>query len=245
VTCHDGFTLNDLVSYNVKHNDANGENNRDGMDDDVSWNCGAEGKTDDPAIKAFRQRQIKNFAASLLLSQGVPMLLGGDETRRTQQGNNNAYCQDNEISWFDWNLAEEHADVLRFFKRMIAFRKSHPVLLRSQFFTGKTNARGLRDIAWHGCALNSPGWFDPASRILVFTLEGFQEDADLHVMLNMEATGLEFTISEVQGRRWYRAIDTARPAPDDIVEPGDEMAVPDAAYSVKRHSAVVLISKEA
>jgi len=136
VTCHDGFTLDDLVSYNDKHNEANGEGNRDGRDENLSWNCSIEGPTDDPAIEALRNRQVKNFAALLLLSQGVPMFVAGDEFRRTQQGNNNAYCQDNEISWVDWTLLEKHQDVFRFFRTMIAFRKAHPVLHRRHFFTG-------------------------------------------------------------------------------------------------------------
>src|SRR2546429_7044574 len=123
ITCHDGFTLNDLVSYDGKHNEANGEGNRDGSDDNGSWNCGVEGPSDDPGVDDLRRRQIKNFAAVLLLSRGVPMLLCGDEFRRTQSGNNNAYCQDNEISWFDWGLADKSAETLRFFKQMIDFRK--------------------------------------------------------------------------------------------------------------------------
>ncbi len=123
ITCHDGFTLNDLVSYNHKHNEANSEDNRDGTDDNLSWNCGVEGETNDPEIEALRERQIKNFLAILMLSQGVPMILAGDEIRRTQHGNNNAYCQDNEISWFDWRLEEKNAGMLRFCKYMIAFRR--------------------------------------------------------------------------------------------------------------------------
>ena len=122
VTCHDGFTLNDLVSYNAKHNEANGEGNRDGTDDNRSWNCGVEGPTDDPAIEALRNRQVKNFLALTLLAVGTPMLLAGDEVRRTQRGNNNAYCQDDETSWFDWSLVERHADVHRFTRELIALR---------------------------------------------------------------------------------------------------------------------------
>src|SRR5438270_10811113 len=127
VTCHDGFTLNDLVSYNQKHNEANGEVNRDGANDNSSWNCGVEGPTEDQEIEALRERQVKNFLSILMLSQGVPMILAGDEVRRTQRGNNNAYCQDNEISWFDWDLSEKRSGLLRFFKLLIAFRKSQPV----------------------------------------------------------------------------------------------------------------------
>src|SRR5579863_2754334 len=170
ITAHDGFTLNDLVSYNDKHNEANGEGNQDGINENLSWNCGAEGATDDAAIEALRNRQVKNFAAILMLSQGVPMFVSGDEVRRTQEGNNNAYCQDNEINWFDWTLVDKHHDVFQFFKRMIAFRRNCPTLLRNGFFKGQVNQRGLADISWHGCRLNSPGWNDPSSRVLAFTL---------------------------------------------------------------------------
>ena len=121
ITCHDGFTLNDLVSYDDKHNEANGEDNQDGIDNNISWNCGVEGETDDPEVEDLRKRQIKNFATILLLSQGVPMILSGDEVRRTQKGNNNGYCQDNEINWFDWNLVEKNADILRFFSKSHCF----------------------------------------------------------------------------------------------------------------------------
>ena len=156
VTCHDGFTLNDLVSYDVKHNDANGEGNRDGNDDNMSWNCGWEGPSDDPRLETFRSRQVKSFAAMLLLSQGVPMITMGDEVRRTQQGNNNAYCQDGPISWFDWDQVDRHDDVLRFFRRMIAFRAEHPVLHRKRYFTGEHNDRGIADLSWHGSRSTLP-----------------------------------------------------------------------------------------
>lgn len=243
VTCHDGFTLNDLVSYNAKHNEANGENNQDGINDNLSWNCGVEGPSDDPAIEAFRDRQIRNFAVILMLSQGVPMITAGDEIRRTQGGNNNAYCQDNEISWFDWNLAEKNAGLLRFYQRLIAFRRGHPVLQRSRFFTGEENARGLRDIAWHGCELHSPGWNDPNSAVLAFTLGGFDQDADLHVMLNMDGANLEFQLPAVAGRRWHRVVDTSLNSPDDIADPGSEISIEGDTYLVTGRSAVVLMSK--
>jgi glycogen operon protein len=149
ITCHDGFTLCDLVSYNEKHNQANGEGNRDGHNDNASWNCGVEGDTDDPEILAIRKRQARNLMATLLLSQGVPMILAGDEFLRTQKGNNNAWCQDNEVSWLDWRLAEDNADFLRFTKEMIGLRKRHPALRRRRFFTGEIR-RG------------SPGYIDVA-----------------------------------------------------------------------------------
>jgi isoamylase len=245
ISCHDGFTLNDLVSYNHKHNEANGENNQDGINDNLSWNCGVEGETDNPEIDALRRRQIKNFAAILLLSQGVPMLVAGDEVRRTQKGNNNAYCQDNEISWLDWNLAQKNADIFRFFKLMVNFRKCycHSALRRSNFFTGEVNDRGLADIAWHGCKLFKPGWHDSHARVLGFTLGGFEGEADIHVMLNMYWEDLNFEIPSIKDRKWYRVVDTALPSPIDIAEPGEETVVSGDVYSVKERSVVVLISK--
>ncbi|HEV2716140.1 MAG TPA: glycogen debranching enzyme GlgX, partial [Terriglobales bacterium] len=243
ITAHDGFTLNDLVSYNDKHNEANGEGNRDGDDNNLSWNCGVEGETDDPDIEALRKRQIKNFAAILLLSQGVPMFVSGDEIRRTQKGNNNAYCQDNEISWFDWNLAKKNQEMFRFFKQMIALRKNHPLLQRSRFFTGQLNQRGLADISWHGCRLNSPGWYDPNSSVLGFTMGGFDGDVDLHVMLNMDWQNLDFDIPSIEGRKWFRAVDTALPSPEDIAEAGQEVEISGNTYHVNGRSAVVLLSK--
>lgn len=245
INCHDGFTLNDLVSYNYKHNEANGEGNRDGINDNLSWNCGIEGETDNPEVDALRRRQIKNFAAILLLSQGVPMITAGDEIRRTQKGNNNAYCQDNKISWFDWDLVQENADIFRFFKLMINFRKSYcnNALRRRLFFSGEVNERGLADISWHGSKLFAPGWGNPDGRALAFTLGGFEGSGDIHVMLNMYWDALEFEIPPVEGRRWYKVLDTAQPSPMDIVEPGQEILVSSNVYSVQGRSVVVLVSK--
>ncbi len=243
ITSHDGFTLNDLVSYNQKHNEANGEGDRDGIDDNLSWNCGTEGPTNDPQIEALRQRQIKNFLAVLLLSQGVPMLLMGDEVRRTQQGNNNAYCQNNATSWFDWSLVETQADLLRFCQRMVAFRKSHPNLQRDQFFTGQPDASGKPDIEWHGCDLDEPGWNDPNSHVLAFTLWGQNRDNDLHVMLNMDMQNLDFEVPALQGNQWYTAIDTSQGAPDDIAEPGQEHLFSGQTCHLEGHSVVVLMAK--
>lgn len=245
ITCHDGFTLNDLVCYNDKHNEANGEDNRDGINDNLSWNCGYEGETDNPEIDALRQRQIKNFATILLLSQGIPMIVMGDEARRTQKGNNNAYCQDSEISWFDWNLVEKNADIFRFFKLMINFRKCycHSALRRRNFFSGEVNEHGLADISWHGVKLFSPGWDDPSAKALAFTLGGFEGESDIHIMLNMHWEELEFEIPSVQGREWCEVINTAKPSPIDIVEPDQETLVLGNKYFVKDRSIVVLISK--
>lgn len=241
ITAHDGFTLNDLVSYDAKANWANGEGNRDGVDDNLSWNCGAEGPAG-PEVEALRARQIRNFATLLMVSQGVPMLVMGDEVRRSQGGNNNAWCQDNPTGWFDWSLVEANADLLRFWQEIIAFRRRHPAIHRSRFFTGAINDRGLPDIAWHGTELGQPGWTDPNARALGFTLAGFDADPDIHVMLNMWWEPLEMALPEVPGRSWRRVVDTALPSPQDIASPGTEPPVEGARYSVAPRSTVVLIS---
>jgi isoamylase len=243
LTAHDGFTLNDLVSYNTKHNDANGEGNRDGNDDNLSWNCGAEGETADRSVEAMRERQIRNFCALLLLSQGVPMMVMGDEVRRTQGGNNNAYCQDNPVGWFDWTLVERNAGMLRFWKEMIAFRLRTPAVHRIRFFTGEVNERGLPDIAWHGTELEPPNWNDGGARVLAFTLGGFDGDPDVHVMSNMWWEPLSMAVPPVKGRAWFRAIDTSLPSPGDIAAPGTEPPVAEPRYTVQGRSVVVLISK--
>jgi isoamylase len=217
VTCHDGFTLNDLVSYNQKHNDANGEQNRDGADDNQSWNCGAEGPTAESAIEGLRNRQVKNFLALQMLAAGTPMLLMGDEVRRSQGGNNNAYCQDNEVSWFDWTLVERHADVHRFVKLLNAFRQRRDVV---------TDAAGLSlnqllqraQVEWHGVALNCPDWGEH-SHSLAFTAKSLGGRMLLHAMLNGYWEPLTFELPPVPAgnpHTWRRCIDTARPSPDDI-----------------------------
>lgn len=243
ITAHDGFTLNDLVSYNGKHNDANGEGNRDGVDDNMSWNCGTEGATDDPAIEALREQQIRNHATLLMLSQGVPMFVMGDEVRRSQGGNNNAWCQDNPIGWFDWTQPDTNSGMLRFWSRLIEFRRTHPAIHRSRFFDGAVNARGLADITWHGTELAAPGWDDGQARALSWTVADFDGGADVHVMANMYWEPLDFAIPEVAGRKWHLAIDTARPAPDDISDAGREAIVSTDRLTVKGRSIVVLISK--
>src|SRR5436305_888947 len=243
LTCHDGFTLNALVSYNGKPNEANGENNRDGSDDNKSWNCGVEGPTTDPDVEALRARQVKNAIVMLLVSRGTPMLLGGDEFRRTQGGNNNAYCQDNELSWFDWSLVDEHSDLVRFVAAMIRIRRRNPVLRRDAFFGSEVNGRGLPEVAWHGCLLNQPGWQDSQCRVLAFTLGGREDEADLHVMLNMYDLGLDFEIPQLAGRRWALAIDTGQPSPADVAEPGAEPPADGTTFHVSGRSAVVLVSQ--
>ncbi|MEI7911354.1 MAG: glycogen debranching protein GlgX [Verrucomicrobiota bacterium] len=234
ITCHDGFTLNDLVSYNEKHNEGNGEANRDGIDNNLSWNCGEEGPAGDPLVEALRRRQLRNFAAILLLSRGVPMFVAGDEARRTQQGNNNAWCQDNPVSWFDWTLADTNADLVRFWQRMIAFRREHVALWRGRFF-----APG--EVAWHGTQLNSPGWSDPQAHALAMTLTGTRGEADLHVMLNMYWQSLDFQLPP--DRLWVKSVDTAAAPPHDIEDPGQEAAVTGPTCKVQGRSVVVLICR--
>lgn len=213
ITCHDGFTLIDLFSYNHKHNEANGEGNRDGHNDNLSYNHGVEGPTDDPAILALRHQQARNAVALLLLSQGVPMLLYGDEVLRSQQGNNNGYCQDNELSWFDWRLVEKNAGMLAFVKRMIALRRRHASLRRRRFLTGRPGrGQELPDISWHGRRLHRPPWDDPEARLLAFTLAGVAEgEAHLHVMINLSARVEEMEVPSLPGLNWQLVADTARP----------------------------------
>ncbi len=245
ITCHDGFTLHDLVSYNEKHNEANGEDNRDGTWDNLSWNCGVEGDTDEPAILSLRGRQARNFMAILLLSQGIPMVLGGDEFLRTQRGNNNGYCQDNELSWFDWERAGKNRDMVRFVKEMIAFRKRHPCLMRDRFLTGKRkNGRRLPDVAWHGVKLNEPLWGDSGAQVLAFTLGGrSDEEEDLHVIFNMSESLYDMPLPEVPGRIWHRAVDTWEPPPDDILEPSLQPVVKASTYSARPRSVIVFESR--
>jgi glycogen operon protein len=244
ITAHDGFTLYDLVAYDSKHNEANGENNNDGINDNLSWNCGIEGEATDLGIIDLRQRQIKNFAVLLLTSQGVPMFVMGDEVARTQNGNNNAYCQDNSISWFDWDLTQKNSELLRFWQMCIDRRKKYKELLSPRYFTGAANERGVTDLAWHSTTLNSIHWDDPDARALAFTLGGFDGDRDLHVMMNMYWEGLDFQLPAISGTHWERAIDTSLTSPDDIVAVGQEVALSDNnLYRVNARSIVVLESK--
>ena len=240
-TSHDGFTLYDLVSYNSKHNEANGEDNRDGHNDNLSWNCGIEGDTDDPTVLALRRRQAKNFMAILLLSHGVPMILSGDEVLRSQQGNNNAYCQDNELSWFDWGLTEQNHEMLRFTREMIALRKRHPCLMRRRFLTGNTAPGAyFADVTWHGYHLRQPLWDDPQAQVLAYTLAATAPDeAHLHIVLNMSQQTHEFPLPGVGRRKWHAAVDTAAEAPADIVPSGLQKPVESLRYRVAGRSVVV------
>jgi glycogen operon protein len=231
----------DLVSYNNKHNEANGEGNRDGINENLSSNYGAEGYTTDENIIRFRIRQLKNMAAILLLSQGVPMILAGDEVGRSQQGNNNAYCQDNEISWTDWNLLTQNQELFRFFKAMIAFRKGNAALRRGNFFNGEVNERGIKDITWHGRKILAPEWEDPSSKVLSFTMGSFREqEPDIHVMINMDSVAYEFELPKTGGnQKWVRFADSSLTMPNDI---GAAESVPGNSYLVEYFSVVILLA---
>ncbi len=242
VTSHDGFTLADLVSYNQKHNKANGEGNRDGLNENFSWNCGVEGVSPDPPISQLRLRQIKNYAVLLLLSQGVPMILAGDEFGRTQKGNNNAYCQDNEISWMDWGLLKANAGLFRFFKHLIRLRKKRTRLRGRQFLENgvSTYAR----ISWHGVRLNQPDW-SWESRSLALHWHGTAHAYDLYLIFNSYWEPLTFELPPLLSeRRWFRLIDTSLESPEDIVDEGKEKVISpqQSCFSAPR-SVVVLMGK--
>lgn len=229
VTAHDGFTLADLVSYNEKHNEANGENNNDGCNDNDSWNCGAQGWTQEQGILALRQRQMKNAIAMLLVSQGVPMILMGDEMGRSQCGNNNTYCHDNELNWLDWTLLESNANLFRFFKHCIAFRKTHPVLRNRYHFSNVDYVgSGYADITWHGTQAWNADWSDH-SRVLAFMLcgkhakEGTVQDNYIYVAMNMHWEMLWFGIPGLpKGMNWHVFANTGATPPEDSWEPGTE-----------------------
>jgi glycogen operon protein len=242
VTCHDGFTLWDLVSYDRKHNEANAERNRDGTDDNLSWNCGAEGETEDPEIHVLRLRQVRNLQTILFLSQGVPMILAGDEVLRTQGGNNNAWCQDNPVGWLDWGLTERNANMLRFVSELIALRKRHPSLRRRRFLSGRTR-RGARlpDITWYAPNGGQPAWDAEEARSLAFTLASVAAgEADLHVMLNMGERPQTFLIPRNPGRTWHVAIDTAARAPGDIITPQEQKPLSAPRLTLAQRSILVL-----
>ncbi len=251
ITCHDGFTLRDLWSYNGKHNLENGESNRDGADYNASWNCGVEGETDDTEVLELRLRLQKNALALLFLSQGVPMVTMGDECGRTQRGNNNAYCHDEPWNWLDWKLTEENTGILRFHRAIAAFRASQPALRREEFLTGiDTVGSGYPDIGWHGVKAWKPDWSEGSCSI-AFMLCGRHTRAAggpshfLYAVFNMYHEPLDFELPVLpKGRAWYRAIDTALAEPEDILAPGQELLVADQEeLRVAERSVVVLIGR--
>jgi len=243
VTCHDGFTLNDLVSYSQKHNEANGEDNRDGMNDNRSWNCGVEGPSDDPVVETLRNRQVKNLLTVTMLSLGLPMILMGDEVRRTQQGNNNAYCQDNEIRWFDWRLLVQHADVHRFLTLLNARRlvcdvePEKPRLSLNQLLRQANRA-------WHGAKLGQPDW-SVGSHSLAFTAQAPNEKRLFHVIMNAYWEPLDFELppAAINHDPWRRWIDTSLNSPQDIVEWQTAPLVTARTYRVEPRSVVVLFAR--
>jgi glycogen operon protein len=252
VTSHDGFTMRDLVSYNGKHNYENGEDNRDGSSHNCSYNNGEEGPAKSPAVKTRRERIIKNFIATMMVSLGTPMLLGGDEMGRTQRGNNNAYCQDNEISWYDWSLLEKNASLFRFIKEMIAFRLRHHGFMRPEFYTGRDGSyNAIPDITWFDEKGNTPDW-EKIGFCMALRMDGSKadiladkDDNDFFIMFNAGNKKTSFSVCEpLREKRWVRAVDTALAPPEDILLPGMEkdLSPPDR-YIVQERSMVILISK--
>ena len=246
ITCHDGFTLRDLVSYNYKHNEANGEWNNDGTNENYSWNCGHEGETNNPEVNVLRYRQMKNAASLLLLSRGIPMLLMGDEVGRTQRGNNNAYCHDATENWMDWNAEERESELLRFFRKLIAFRNAHPVLRSDRFFEHRDYVgSGKPDLAFHGTRVGQPD-FGGDSRCLAFLLCGKHaspEDDDIYVAINSYWDALPFEMPAApEGVDWRVAINTSMPSPDDIFDCEDGPLVDSADVIVAGRSIMVLVA---
>jgi isoamylase len=251
ITCHDGFTLYDLVSYNGKHNEANGECNQDGTNDNNSWNCGAEGNTDDWGILRLRKQLAKNYACCLLFSSGTPMILGGDEFLRSQKGNNNAYCQDNEISWFNWEEAAHNQDFMTFFSKAIAFTRRYSILQRRKFSLGADlDDNNIPDLSWFGPDLQSPDWLDPELRTICLRLDGGEEQSEagryfLYMILNANYCMQAVKVPPPAGETlWYRVIDTSLPAGDDFLDVGNEIPLnPADQYLVNPRSVVVLLGK--
>jgi len=242
ITAHDGFPLLDVVSYSKKHNLMNGEQNADGMNENYSENHGQEGPTSDIAIKTIRMKQIKNMATLLLLSQGVPMMLAGDELGRTQQGNNNGYCQDNEISWIDWHNIEKNSGLLRFYKILIQFRKNHPAFHRKTFFEDD-QINGIK-IRWYDNILNPPNW-KGKRHSLAYHLLPVENDTDIYIISNSGRKKLRFQLPKLPGEnKWYLVMDTNRNEPEDIFESDNEiLLVNQDYYSTEGQSTVLLISK--
>lgn len=249
ITCHDGFTLYDLTSYNHKHNEANLENNHDGSNDDNSWNCGAEGETGDPDIINLRKQLLKNFICCLLFSSGTPLILGGDEFMRTQKGNNNAYCQDNETSWFNWEDVKKNADIFEFFKKAVALTKRYTILQRRKFFLGSDlDADNLPDISWFGKNLDKPAWDDPECRTIAFQLDGGEEKSELgeyrlFIIMNADCNLQLIEIPELaDGKQWHRIIDTSLEAGEHFCNPGEEVLLDPAGYYIVNPQSTVVLA---
>jgi glycogen operon protein len=243
VTSHDGFTLNDLVSYNSKHNEANGEDNRDGSDHNLSWNCGAEGPSDDADVLALRTRQVKNLLAINVLSLGTPMLLMGDEMRRTQRGNNNAYCQDNALSWLDWTLLQRHAEIHRFVRGLIAIRNLRESVRQDHHLTLAELTERVK-LQLHGVRLGAPD-VSAESHSLAVTASSLSGDLMMHFALNAYWQPLPFELPPLPAwatTGWRRVIDSSRPAPFDLVEFSQAEAVTGDQHQVMPRSVMVLFA---
>ncbi len=243
VTCHDGFTLNDLVSYNEKHNLDNLEDNRDGSNDNFSWNCGVEGDTDDPEILALRDRQIRNFLTLTFISQGTPMLLMGDEVKRTQKGNNNVYCQDNELGWFDWRLVEKNKDLLDFTKGLIKFTNSKEIF-KIEYLLSTPEEIEEPHITWHGIKLKKPDWSEN-SHSLAFTLFHPKAKEIYHVMINTYWKDLRFDIPPMfHGYKWLQIINTGLPGPNAFSDCDDAKIIESKSMKLKSRSVIMLFAKK-
>ena len=244
--------MNDLVSYNGKHNEENGENNHDGSDNNSSYNYGFEGPASNVSIETIRSRQIKNIMLTLLLSQGTPMMLAGDEFRRTQNGNNNAYCQDNELSWIDWTLKDKYADVFMFVQKAIAFRKKHPALRRPEFFTGRDiSLNSMKDITWYDEQGETPDW-TKLNQFLAFRLDGSRaeiisntDDNDFFLMMNSSTKDVTVTLPPPgAGKKWLRCVDTSVASPNDFLpENKEEMLEEQNIYVLPARSFAILLSR--
>jgi glycogen operon protein len=248
ITCHDGFTLMDIVSYNEKHNEANGENNRDGANDNESWNCGWEGPTDDPEINRLRFRQIKNAVSILMVSQGIPMILMGDEMGRTKGGNNNTYCHDNEINWLDWSLIEKNPELVRFFRNIIAFRRAHPVLRNPKHFEHRDYVgSGYPDISFHGTQAWNADWSGSARTLAVLLCgqharKGTVKDDYIYIALNTYWEPLSFEIPRLPSMmNWNVSVNTGMPSPEDIWKPGSEPILDDQCSIILDSRSVVIL----
>ncbi len=250
ITCHDGFTLNDLVSYNQKHNMENGESNRDGENNNFSYNWGEEGPSKDPAIETLRIRNIKNYLATLFLSAGIPMLLAGDEFRRTQGGNNNSYCQDNEISWVNWNFLEKNNEIFQFTKKIISLRKRHEIFKKNSFFTGLTSqGQNGPDIKWYGEDGKSPIWDSPENILGVYLNGAYSpdrmgnRDRDVFIAFNATSSERKFQLPmPCSGFKWELIIDTAREQGKDIFDEGKGVVIKGNSIKVKNNSLIVLLA---
>lgn len=243
VTCHDGFTLNDLVSYNSKHNEANREDNRDGTNDNLSWNCGIEGPSSDISVEGLRNRQCKNLMTVTLLSVGAPMLSMGDEIRRTQRGNNNAYCQDNDISWFDWNLVTTNSGLLRFVKLLIKSRLRRD-MAKNEFNMSLQQLLSSAKFTWHGVKCNQPDWSEHSHAIAI-EVESLSGSLQIYYIINAYAEALEFELPKLKLGTWKRWIDTSLPSPDDICAWEEAREVSGQTYNAVDHSMTVLICQSA